>query len=469
MLSSACFSQSKELSKTQMYHDFDFLIQKVLQINPSIKIKEQLYKYNITDSIKSFRKNIENCNSFNDFQFITIKVMNTCLDGHSAILTPIHRGNIKLWIPLTYIDGAYYVKRSFSYKNILFPAGARLVSINANKNLNQEIRKDIPYRYMMKWDKKNKNFYSEVFYLSDRHIKSGSIDLSFQYGESIISQKFQMDSEVSFEKPINWKKDIKKVVYFENNKILYIRVPSMNWEDRRFYKSEIIKTAKNKEIDKVIIDVRNNPGGSSLIGRSIIRSIVDKPLNIQYKNYGNNPDFLSKKYKRLHSYSRQINTDTIDFLNNHIMYRYIDRTETLKPYKKSIKHNGEIYILGNEQIYSAAGALFMFANISNTDNIYSIGTSTGCFLGEFSDPVHFQLPNSKLDCMIAPAMDFSNVTDTSTIFLDFYDFELQPTIEDYKLKYEYDGDIYGEYFLLNFDPYFKIIMSKTAANKNQEY
>ena len=42
----------------------------------------------------------------------------------------------------------------------------------------------------------------------------------------------------------------------------------------QFYKKQIPDIAKQKEIDKVVIDVRYNMGGSSVVGRSIFRSIL---------------------------------------------------------------------------------------------------------------------------------------------------------------------------------------------------
>ena len=137
---------------------------------------------------------------------------------------------------------------------------------------------------------------------------------------------------------------------------------------------------------------------------------------------------------------------------------FISGTEELRPFRKSIRHPGNIYIIGNEHIYSAGGAIFMFANHSNTDNIYSIGTPTGWFLGEFTDPIHYTLPNSKLEIKIGPSMSLSNVNDWSNIMLDSYDFTIYSSVENYLLFYSQSEKLFNKEYLLTKDPYFKPIL-----------
>ena len=97
------------ITKQQAYNDFDFLVKKTETVNPSIKIKSQLYGYSIIDSIKSYRSEIESDTSFEGFYNIVKKVLNSCLDGHSAITSPFlpYKNNINLRLYLNYYNGYY--------------------------------------------------------------------------------------------------------------------------------------------------------------------------------------------------------------------------------------------------------------------------------------------------------------------------------------------------------------------------
>jgi len=444
------------ITKQQAYNDFDFLVDKIETVNPSIKIKSQLYGYSILDSIKSYRSSIESDSSFEGLYNIVKKALTSCLDGHTAITGPFLplKNDIKLRLYLIYYNGVYFTTRPFTYNGQHYPTGGKLVSIN-NHSSDSIINTLQPYRYMLRHDHGRNKFYSEIFYLADNYIQQNQIKLSFEYNNTVVSDVFYIDKPVDFDSQVEHVADTKKVAYFDSLSILYIRVPTMDWANRNYYKKAIKKAAQNRTIKKVVVDVRYNSGGSSVTGRNIMRMLIDKPIKQHIKNYGNNPGFLTKKYKMQHGYNAVINTDTIAFLNNSVFYKFIDRPTAIKPFRQSIKHKGPIYIIGNEWIYSAAGAIFQFANADSSDNIISIGTKTGHMLGEFSDPLHFTLPNSGINFMIAPAIDFTAVTNTQNLFLDHYNYEVTPTPAQQKRRYDYKGDIYGQHYLLKYDPYFQ--------------
>ncbi|OFZ11924.1 MAG: hypothetical protein A3D92_10015 [Bacteroidetes bacterium RIFCSPHIGHO2_02_FULL_44_7] len=453
----SAFSQDTTVSRQQMYEDFDVLFEHIKTTNPYLDIKKELYSYSILDTIASFRAEIENCTSFRDFHFLTKKVMNTCLDGHAAMTTPVDYPPTELYLPLVYQQGEYRIKRSFTYRSVHFPAGSKLVAINGNPSIHEEVARQVPYRYLMRWDNALQQFYSELFFLSDFYIHQGHIRLDFEINNALLSTDFQFHEAVEFEASQN-RNDPPRVDYLEAEKILYLRVPTMDWSARKFYRKEINKCAKGKEIEKVVIDVRNNYGGSSLVGRNIFRALLPSPMTFHIRLYGNDPTNISKKYKKMHGFDSHHPLDTLHELNDLQLYRYIDKKEAIQPYSNSIRHSGPIYILSNEHLYSAGGAILMFANHSATDRIFSIGTPTGWFLGEFSDPIHFTLPHSKLQFQIAPSMSLTDVRDRSNVMLDSYDTVIYPSISDYNNYYEQGGTLYAPDFLLKADPYFKPIL-----------
>ena len=457
-ISLVTFSQERVLSKEEMYKDFDVLRDKISRINPYLGLKKELLNYSILDTIDSFRSEIEACNKSRDFYLLTTKVMNSCVDGHCAIRTTIDWPAVELYLPLMYRNGKYSAKVAFTYEGNVYPAGSVLTAINGNQEIHAEVARQIPYRYLMRWDVVNKLFYSELFFWSNKYIEAGEITLDFAFGTDTLSTTFKMEGIVQIEKNENRISDKSRVEYLEDEQILYLRVPSMNWKLRNFYKKEIPRMADGKSIAKVVIDVRDNAGGSSVVGRTIFRTILAEPFQLPLKVKGQNPENFSRRYRKLHGISKNATLERVDSVEGGEMYIYADRTDEIVPFKQSIKHSGSVYIIGNEHIFSAGGAIFAFANASTTDSIFSIGTPTGWFLGEFYDPIEFQLPNSKIEGIISSscAMSVNGMEDAQ---LDRYDFEVFPTERDYDVRYKFNGGVYSREFLVNYDPYFSVVLN----------
>ncbi|MBI3233476.1 MAG: hypothetical protein HYZ42_05455 [Bacteroidetes bacterium] len=248
--------------------------------------------------------------------------------------------------------------------------------------------------------------------------------------------------------------DSKKVEYWADYKILYIRMPSMSYTDRNYYAKQIAHIGKGKQIDKVIIDVRYNGGGSDFTWLNALRTLGSEPFRIDYALYGNDPSYMTRSYKRIHRI-KKYPFEVVPYLSNHSFYPLLKQEELYKPFSNSIKVKCKIIAIGNDYIYSAGGSLFKALSYSDTDSFYSIGTPTGTFLGSGFDPIIFELPNSKIKFSIAPAIDLSGCKTIADVMQDQYDFVVLPTLNDFKIKYEYKGNIWDKEFLIKYDPYIR--------------
>lgn len=456
MISIVTQAQHSSITKDQMYEDFDFLEQTIVSVNPTLVLKSKLFNRAISDSIHELRKQIETCSSTLDFQLIVKQVLNSCIDGHSVLITNYPYPDIQLMIPLTYSNGEYYVKRGFSYDSLEFIAGMELRAINGNADVHSEINQLVSKRYLMRWDVERKRFYSELFYLSDNYIQQGNIELTFVNQRDTLIQRFEFSKKVKL-KPFEVD-DPKRIFYFKDEDLLYIRVPSMDWSDRKYYKKEIPKIVSNNKPAAIVIDVRYNMGGSSIVGRNIFRSILSEPFQLETKIYAN-PSFVpSNKYKRVHGFQDGNELESIVNLDSIELRNCIKTTESIRPFRNSIKHAGPIFILGNEFVYSAGAAIFSFANQSNTDEIYSIGSRTGWFLGEFTDPIDYKLPNSQLEYKIAPTFSLSGVNGWEDVMLDKYDYYIESSVLNYQKFYSQSESLYTNDFLHTNDPYFDLVL-----------
>lgn len=85
------------------------------------------------------------------------------------------------------------------------------------------------------------------------------------------------------------------------------------------------------------------------------------------------------------------------------------------PDSRSIGYDVPIYIIQNENIYSAAGTLAAYAACS--ENIFSVGNPTGIWLGKGVDPIIFDLPNSHILLRLEPVIDISNADNAKKCFM----------------------------------------------------
>jgi hypothetical protein len=450
-------AQNRELSKSKMYADFDLLMSTLEGVSPHLYLKQQITGYAALDTIKSFRKEIESIKNYDEFWELIQKSLTTCQDGHTHIATDngVHNQlyeGLKLSIPIKYIDGHYLIIREFKYKGTHFLPGWELLSANG-QSISRMASQVVPYRSNMKIDVSRGEFYFDNLLFSDNLIRKGTIELTFRKEDGTeLTQVFSYNESVEFVSNNVVFEDSQRVEYWEDLKVLYVRMPSMRYDQRKFYSKEIMKVGKGKEIKGVIIDVRFNGGGSDFTWMNALRALMNKPFQVAHAVYGNEPSHISSKYRRIHGI-RRAPKEEISFLNNYVYYPYQKDTETLKPFRNSLNLDCKIAVVGNDYIYSSTGSLFSATRFSKTDSLISIGTTTGNFQGRGFDPILFELPNSKIKYHISPTIDLWNCSSVQDIMHDTYDFLVFPTLSDYKLKYDYNGNVWSKEFMVEYDPY----------------
>ena len=176
--------------------------------------------------------------------------------------------------------------------------------------------------------------------------------------------------------------------------------------------NNLYQELKDKKIDHLIIDLRNNEGGSEHQAIELMSYLSVQP----YKLYEH--IFLSHlDYRPLKDYI--IERDSIDLVfNNDDQYmRRFSHNLWINNYKysKSLRlqnpkenvFKGQIYVLGNGLSFSSAADLAA-SIIKTTDAVY-IGEETG---GAFEGPsggasIVIQLPNSKIMVRISPNIHLS--------------------------------------------------------------
>ena len=242
------------------------------------------------------------------------------------------------------------------------------------------------------------------------------------------------------------------VQYFEEDKILYIRIPSMDYEQIDFLINKIQKY-KSKEINKVAIDIRYNGGGSDYVWHNVLSVLISEPLKIKTNIY-------SKNTPLVRDYVTNIRNEKIirEFKIGDTEYIDINTSEfdTIAPSENSLNYNGKIYVLVNQRIFSSSLAFLSVCR--QMENLVTVGTPTGFLCGRSTTPFFLSLPNSKLIFQLVPCIDMTNKEKP----IDYYDTQAEVPVKldinFYNKEMTYKGERYTKDFLYNHDPVFQKIL-----------
>lgn len=164
----------------------------------------------------------------------------------------------------------------------------------------------------------------------------------------------------------------------------------------------------HNSIGKLLIDLRNNGGGSSDIGDELCAYLTDKPV-FQFTAMEMK---ISRKIKKF--YAGQFREKTKFPLNRlplsilallHPPLRkkpgevYRFEVPQQKPLDRSPRYDGLVFVITSQFTYSAAASL---ATMLKTHNLGSlIGEPTGGNASTYGDTFSFSLPNTKLTCGVS--------------------------------------------------------------------
>lgn len=231
-------------------------------------------------------------------------------------------------------------------------------------------------------------------------------------GVSIEDRKKILKARYGLEEGSWFKEPSPKFVFFEDEKYGVLTI-SRSFYDKRIdpdYDSLLAKSftaLKQKRIPNLIIDLRDNEGGSEHHEMELISYLYDKPFKLYQNMYLSNLDFRPLKNVILERDSTDLLFSNDDgymrkfgnnlWVNN---YEYSDNLR-LQPPKENV-FEGQLYVLTSGISFSSTAA--MIADIKKTTNAIFIGEESG---GTYEGPtggdsIVIELPNSKIMVRISP-------------------------------------------------------------------
>lgn len=117
---------------------------------------------------------------------------------------------------------------------------------------------------------------------------------------------------------------------------------------------------------------------------------------------------------------------------------------------------GPIFILADRHHYSSTGNLLSLA--SESEQLLSVGMTSGRYGGAQFSPVQLTLPNSRMTIRLQAVLDFARVESVADLYHASIDLPYDYTPADYRRLSDMEGDVSDAEDLLTNDPLLRIVL-----------
>lgn len=401
-LCSTAFGQ--KLSPAQQISDFDDLCSKLESVHPDLYLYQSKKEYennkmkikaSMTDSIK-----------ISDFYLKIAPFIANIKDGHSMMLPPITSD----FVSYVKKDGKTMPLRIKAVENVFvvdypivmnsgFNEGDTIFSINGVDS------KDILKKAYDLWGSEKDNGIKEVAvntYLSllfwHMYRWDDSYVFMVKHGNTIEKKHLEgvpqsMAMKVKRERQSKNKPESFSCKFSSDYTQATLIIRNVyNEKALKEFCDSVFKEINYRKIPEIIIDMRNNTGGSSQCVERLI-SYFPHPEYVLY----------SKSQIKVSTYSKAYNKERHPEIYSQICNipdgeLFVVKESLIEDNRKEANlYRGKIIVLVNNKTYSGASS---FAHVMNKLGIASVEGETGCPTVYFGNFLPFTLPNSKIDYYI---------------------------------------------------------------------
>ena len=480
-------SAQTSLTKAQMYEDFDQFVDIVQKYDAQIGVRKAVTGYDVMEHVLALRPQIDTISGYGSFLRLMKEATTSLIDIHARavnVMTP--RENIRYIVRegtlgeidtiktfkaayallkvkepmpygfgnyLIYHDGDYYFvgdvclfgeSRQMQFQNFkLKKIGGMSVDSFLVQSMPQQIN------HAIRWDTERRKYFSTNLVLPREKVtlenirtgKDSTVDLALYTGFQFQPRKGTF-SKNDFSK--------KSVHYFSEEGLLYVRFAQMygNMQDELI--RGIRKELKGKTPRKVVLDVRNNPGGGDDVWMDVLQYLtgdtICMPLKAAIKA---SPELLAFCQKGDSS-----QWEPYSYLGENF-YALKDGVCLLKPAAKNCGYRGKFYVLQDRGTMSAAHSLSSLHRYCG--RFVTVGEPTGTIAGRGCGPTLFQLKHSGYTFFMEFDIDFTNVHQPADAYQDAVDVPFRCTLEEAE-RDAISCSNRSKSFLRGKDPYFKKVL-----------
>jgi len=381
-------------SKEELYADIDAIYLMIYEIHPDMfaTITQEEYEIKIKEAKSVITDNMSRL----EFYSIAAPLVSCFNDGHTFLnfdwsdLQKLNGKHFPYSVRLNYLQKTVKITSSFNDNDSEIPFGAQVISIN-NKPANEIINNVI-------------NLVSgETIFYKEALINT----MSFPYmatqfiGDSIFSIEY-LHNDISFSKTVkgvsyrqiynvlqNAEKNQELTDYSmkidEENAIAILYFNRFfDLEKFSFFLDSAFTVIHQNSISDLIIDLRKNLGGNSLLGDALFQYISHVP----FRQFGKTTVRTSERQKQFHYeyFGKEQNEE--------IGYKTFDDSPLNELEENQLRFNGNVYLLTSNLSYSSASSFAWTFKCFDMGIV--IGEETGGQAVSFGDMIVQKLPNTEL-------------------------------------------------------------------------
>ena len=406
-IQTVCFGQVKYryYSKPELEQDLAFFSEKLTSIHPLLLDKAVRSTWEV--NLSAMRKSLKDSMTQNEFYLLVAPALASLNDGHSYLRMPFDQrvlyptaGGLAFPFFVDIIDGKIFVTQYYGDDSTLFSGGEEIVRINGIRSADmvsemQNLFGGSSIANRQKAVADNFRFYTWMIYGFEKDyqmvIKNSKNQTLQVLVPGITSEQFQRNiKRFPPLKNMPYSFSIDKV-----HKTSILKIKSFGQlESFCAFADSAFAVITNNKIENLIVDIRGNGGGRSVVVDSLMNYLTDKPYTQYRKIEIRISPELKERYKLKYP-------DRYAWISKYAIDELVvpDMDLTL-PSNNKLRFAGKVFLLTDKTSSSAAAT---FAGIFKELNIgVIIGEETGGTIGYYGDYWDISTPNTAITFCIAP-------------------------------------------------------------------
>ena len=375
-------------SKSKIEQDLDFAIKKLTNIHPFFLDKKELIHYQ--KKVLTIKESLKDSMTQNDLYLSLAPLFASLNDGHTGVLAPMNQrsqyskaGGKSFPFFVNIENDSIYVSFYCGNDSTLFHGGEQILEINGIETT--KIIHDMQMLYGGKSIATKQKVIANKFrfliwmlYGFDENyeliIKNNQYEIQKMTILGISSEEFMQNIK---RKP-KLNKERFGFSINKGNKTAIMKIGTFG-DLKGFctFADSAFAEIKNNKVENLVIDVRNNGGGRSIVVDSLMNYITDK----EYSQYKKIELRISSELKERYN---EKYPDRYDWINSYAINDFVVTEHSLiKPQKNNIRFSGNLFLLTNKTSFSAAAT---FAGLFKELKLGTIiGEETGGTISYYGD------------------------------------------------------------------------------------
>ena len=407
IISTRCIGQInyRYYSKSELQEDLEFLSKKITTIHPLFLDKKELktWEYKLSNVKEALADSL----TISEFYISIAVFVSTIYDEHTGVNMPFDQR-----IKYSKADGTSFpffveIKNNAIYNTFycgndstLFKGKEKLQSINGieSAQIIQKMMKLFGGKSIATKEKAIAQYFR--FYLWMFYGFEDDYEIVYKNDQNTI-QKITVPGVSSSDFQRNIKRKPKETLKRfdlqinteQGTAIMKIKTFS-DLDGFCAFAQKAFAAIQTQNIENLVIDIRDNGGGRSIVVDSLLNYITNK----EYTQYKRIETRISQELKEHYKVKYP---DRMEWINQYPINELVSQeTKLKKPIAKKHRFNGNLYLLTNNTSFSAAAT---FAGVFKELKLGKIiGEETGGKIEYFGDYWFMRTPNTKISFYIAP-------------------------------------------------------------------